>query len=132
MPLGDLALQQLRVRVRGERHHAEPLALAPQHLQRGRADRSGRAEDGDAASHTTPNSLNSPAVTGTTKYSESSRSSTPPCPGMSDEESLSPTSRLSSDSATSPTWAASATTNPTVTSCRTSSRKATRSSTSGP
>ena len=77
-PFRGLILEQLRVRVRGQRHHAEPLALAPQHLQGGRADRSGGAEDGDAAGHTTPNSLKSPAVTGTTKYSESSRSSTPP------------------------------------------------------
>src|SRR2546422_900684 len=79
-----------------------------------------------------PNSLNSPAVTGTTKYSESSRSSTPPCPGMSDEESLSPTSRLNSDSTTSPVCAATATAAPTVTSWRAPRRMATRSSTSGP
>src|SRR2546426_11811531 len=105
MPFGDLAFQQLRVRVRGERHHAEALALAPQHLQRGRADRSGRAEDSDAAGHTTPNSLKSPAVTGTTKYSESSRSSTPPRPGMSDEEALGPASRSNRDPATAPACA---------------------------
>src|SRR5947208_629115 len=51
---------------------------------------------------------------------------------MSDDESLTPASRLNSDSATSPTWAATATTTPTVASCTTPSRKATRSSTSGP
>src|SRR2546421_12892489 len=51
---------------------------------------------------------------------------------MSDEESFTPASRLNSDSATSPTCPASATTNPTVTSCQSSSRNATRSSTSGP
>src|SRR6266704_230985 len=51
---------------------------------------------------------------------------------MSEEESFTPASRLNSDSATSPTWAATATTTPTVTSCQTSSRNATRSSTSGP
>src|SRR2546427_133406 len=36
MPFGDLAFQQLRVRVRGERHHAEALALALQVLRRQR------------------------------------------------------------------------------------------------
>src|SRR5437870_4536666 len=51
---------------------------------------------------------------------------------MSDEESLSPASRLNSDSATSPVCAASATAAPIVTSCRLPSCMATRSSTSGP
>src|SRR3989475_4469083 len=51
---------------------------------------------------------------------------------MRDDESLTPTSRLNNDSATSPTCPATATTNPTVTSCQAPSRKATRSSTSGP
>src|SRR5438309_5853670 len=51
---------------------------------------------------------------------------------MSDEESFTPAPRLTSDSATPPTCAASATTNPTVTSCHGSSRNATRSSTRGP
>src|SRR2546421_8437809 len=51
---------------------------------------------------------------------------------MSDEESLSPASRLNSDSATSPVCAATATAAPTVTSCKTPSCMATRSSTSGP
>src|SRR5438552_325532 len=131
-PLGNLPLEQVHIRVRRQRRDPEPIPLARQDLERRAPDRSGGPEDRDADSHARPNSRSSPAATGATKYSESRRSSTPPCPGMSDEESLSPTSRLSSDSATSPTWAASATTNPTVTSCRTSSRKATRSSTSGP
>src|SRR5437016_612187 len=51
---------------------------------------------------------------------------------MSEEESLSPASRLNSDSATSPVCAATATAAPTVTSCKTPSCMATRSSTSGP
>src|SRR2546428_807084 len=51
---------------------------------------------------------------------------------MREEESLTPASRLNSDSATSPTWAVTVTTTPTVASCKTSSRKATRSSTRGP
>src|SRR2546422_7108414 len=51
---------------------------------------------------------------------------------MSDDESLSPASRLNSDSATSPVCAATATAAPTVTSCKLPSGMATRSSTSGP
>src|SRR5439155_962559 len=51
---------------------------------------------------------------------------------MRDDESLTPASRLNSDSATSPTWAAAATTAPTVTSWKTLSCKPRRLSTSGP
>src|SRR5439155_25645188 len=131
-PVAGLSLEKVYIRMCGQGCDAEPLPLARQDLERRTADRSGGPENRDADRHARPNSRNSPAATGATKYSESRRSSTPPCPGTSDDESLSPTSRLKSDSATSPTWAASATTNPSVTSCRTSSRKATRSSTSGP
>src|SRR6266566_7728024 len=114
-----------------ERRDPEPVALTRQDLQCRTADRSRGSEDRDADGHARPNNRNSPAATGATKYTESRRSSTPPCPGMRDEESLTPTSRLNSDSATSPTWAARTTTTPTVASCKTLSRKATRSSTSG-
>src|SRR5207302_2563231 len=51
---------------------------------------------------------------------------------MSDDESLTPASRLNADSPTPPTCAATATTNPTVASCQTPSRRATLSSTRGP
>src|SRR6266699_1722673 len=115
--------------MRGQGHDPEPLALARQHLERRAADRAGRAEDRDAGAHTTPNSRNRPAVTGRTKYSESS---TPPWPGISPEESLRPASRLNSDSATSPTCAATATSSATASSFTGPSRSATRSSTRGP
>src|SRR3977135_1591266 len=94
------------------RRDADPLPLARQHLERRATDRSGGPEDRDADGHARPNTRSTPAATGATKYSESRRSSTPPCPGMSDDESLTPTSRLNSDSATSSTWAS---TTPTIT-----------------
>src|SRR5207253_5961622 len=131
-PVGGLSLKKVGVRMRGQGRHPKPLPLARQDLERRTADRSGGPENRDADGHARPNHRNSAAATGATKYTESRRSSTPPCPGIRDEESFTPTSRLNSDSATSPTCAATATTNPTVTSCQTPSRKATRSSTSGP
>src|SRR6266542_464353 len=131
-PVRRLPLEQLGVGVGGEGCDAKPLPLPGEHPQRGAADRAGRAEDRDSDGHATPNSRNRPAVTGSTKYSESSRSSTPPWPGISEDESLTAASRLKRDSATSPTWAASATTTPTVASCTTSSRTANRSSSRGP
>src|SRR5207253_8784356 len=94
--------------------HSEALALACQDVQGGAADRAGGPEDRDADAHATPNRRSNPAVAGKTKYRESSRSSTPPWPGIRDDEPLTPASRLHSDSATSPTWAASATTAPTA------------------
>jgi hypothetical protein len=51
-------------------------------------------------------------VTGIVKKSESKRSSTPPWPGSSAPESLTPASRLSSDSARSPSCATGETTRP--------------------
>src|SRR5439155_282250 len=132
LPFGDLSLEQLRIGMGRQRRHPKPLPLARQDLERRTADRSGGPENRDADAHARPNHRNSAAATGATKYTESSRSSTPPCPGINDDESFTPTSRLNSDSATSPTCPATATTNPTVTSCHGSSRRATRSSTSGP
>src|SRR5437660_1262333 len=76
---------------------------ARQDLERRTADRSGGPENRDADAHARPNHRNSAAATGATKYTESSRSSTPPWPGINDDESFTPTSRLNSDSATSPT-----------------------------
>src|SRR5438128_6505419 len=89
--------------MRRQRRHPKPLPLARQNLERRTADRSGGPEDRDPDGHARPNHRNSAAATGATKYTESSRSSTPPCPGIRDEESFTPTSRLNSDSATSPT-----------------------------
>src|SRR5256886_12060182 len=74
--------------MRGQGCHPKPLPLARQDLERRTTDRSGGPEDRDADGHARPNNRNSPAATGATKYSESRRSSTPPCPGMRDEESL--------------------------------------------
>ena len=51
-------------------------------------------------------------MTGAAKMNESTRSSMPPCPGMSVPESLAPAARLMTDSARSPAWAASATSGP--------------------
>src|SRR5258708_23860721 len=102
VPLRRLLGAQIAVRVTGERDDAEPVPLPGQHLQRRSADRPGRAKDCNPNAHITPNMRYRPAAAGITKYRESSRSSTPPCPGMSVEESLRPTSRLNSDSAISP------------------------------
>src|SRR5436309_14713631 len=86
----------------GESHDPEPVPLAGQDLERRSADRPGRSEDCDADTHITPNMRYKPAAVGLTKYKESSRSSTPPWPGISLEESLTPAPRLNSDSATPP------------------------------
>src|SRR5213076_2117994 len=69
-----LLLEQFGVRMGGERRDAEPLALAPEHLEGRAPDRAGRAQDRDAQAHATPNRRNRPAVSGSTKYRESSRS----------------------------------------------------------
>src|SRR5229473_1477281 len=113
-PLRRLAREQVRVRVRGQGRDVKPFALAREDLERGLADRAGRPEDRNPDTHATPNSRNSPAVTGRTKYRESRRSRTPPCPGMSVEESFTPASRLKRDSATSPTAATTAPTTPPI------------------
>src|SRR5207302_418166 len=73
----ELARHHQRLLV-GQRRPSEPVALAPEHLQRGAPDGAGGAQDRDADAHATPNSRNSAAVSGSTKYSESRRSSTPP------------------------------------------------------
>src|SRR6266404_1898853 len=101
-PLALLLGEQLLVRMSGESHDAEPLPLAREHLERRSADRPGGSEDCDADTHITPNMRYKPAAVGITKYKESSRSSTPPWPGISVDESFRPASRLNSDSATSP------------------------------
>src|SRR5467141_5096713 len=85
-----------------ERDDAEPLPLPCEYLERRSADRPGGAEKRDPDTHIIPNMRYKPAAVGITKYKESSRSSTPPCPGISVEESFRPASRLNSDSATSP------------------------------
>src|SRR2546422_4072052 len=87
--------------MRRQRRHPKPLPLARQNLERRTADRSGGPEDRDPDGHARPNHRNSAAATGATKYTESSRSSTPPCPGIRDEESFTPTSRLRSEEHTS-------------------------------
>src|SRR5207244_2791311 len=102
-PFGDLSLEQLGIGMGRQRRHPKPLPLARQDLERRTADRSGGPENRDADAHARPNHRNSAAATGATKYTESSRSSTPPWPGINDDESFTPTSRLNSDSATSPT-----------------------------
>src|SRR5207249_1664710 len=57
-----LLLEQFGVRMGGERRDAEPLALAPEHLEGRAPDRAGRAQDRDAQAHATPNRRNRPAV----------------------------------------------------------------------
>src|SRR5207249_2321575 len=110
--------------------HDQRFLVGKRHALAGAQGSQGRLEPrGAHDAQASPNSRKSPAVTGRTKYSESSRSSMPPWPGKRDDESLRPTSRLNSDSATSPIWAATATTTPTVASCRTLSGKPSRSST---
>src|SRR5207249_2213512 len=100
-PVGGLSLEKVGVRMRGQGCDPEPLPLARQDLERRATDRSGGPEDRDADAHARSSNRNSAAATGATKYTASRRSRTPPCPGMRDEESLTPTSRLNSDSATS-------------------------------
>src|SRR5438874_3269881 len=101
-PLRDLFREQIGVGMGRECDNTESVSLAREHLQRRSADRPGGSEHCDADTHITPNMRYKPAAVGITKYKESSRSSTPPWPGMSVEESLRPASRLNSDSATSP------------------------------
>src|SRR5213082_3308588 len=55
-------LEQFGVRMGGERRDAEPLALAPEHLEGRAPDRAGRGQDRDAQAHATPNRRNRPAV----------------------------------------------------------------------
>src|SRR6266566_863401 len=102
LPFRRLLGEQIGVGVGSQSHDAEPVPLPGQDLERRSADRPGRSEDCDADTHITPNMRYKPAAVGITKYKESSRSSTPPWPGISVEESLRPASRLNSDSATSP------------------------------
>src|SRR5262249_55554999 len=77
-PFGCLLIEQRFVPVPRERHAPNPPPLSRQHLESGRADRPGRAEDGNATAHITPKIRYNPAAVGITKYSESSRSRTPP------------------------------------------------------
>src|SRR6266566_8984382 len=102
LPLRRLLSEQLLIGMASERDDAEPLPLAGQHLERRSADRPGGSEACDADTHITPHMRYKPAAVGITKYNESSRSSTPPWPGISVEESFMRASRLNSDSATSP------------------------------
>src|SRR5205809_840354 len=95
--------ERFLVRVSGQRGDPKPVSLTAQHLESRAADRPRGSEDCHADGHARSRIRSNAAVTGRTKYSESRRSNTPPCPGMSIEESLTPTSRLKSDSATSPT-----------------------------
>src|SRR5205814_1302554 len=88
LPLRGLSLQEAGIGVRRQRDDPKPLALAGQHLQSGAADRARGPEDRDADAHATPNRRSNPAVAGRTKYRESRRSSTPPWPGISADESL--------------------------------------------
>ena len=112
------ARRAARVVERRERGDAESVALPLEHAERRRADRAGRPEDRDAARRrsrcvtTAPRSACQPSstyATGSTKSRLSKRSRTPPWPGMSVELSFTPASRLSSDSARSPTCAATLT-----------------------
>src|SRR3989442_12617803 len=89
-PFRRLLGEQLLVRESGERDDAKPLALPCQHLERRPADRPGRAEDRDPDAHRIPNMRYNPAAVGITKYTKSSRSGTPPRPGMRVEEALRP------------------------------------------
>src|SRR5262249_53508678 len=106
-----------RVVVRREGGDAEAVSLSAKHPERRSADRPRRPEDGDPASrrwltHDGAHVRSAPKQTyeiGNTKRRLSTRSSTPPCPGMSVELSLTQAARLSSDSAMSPTGAAALT-----------------------
>src|SRR6266550_7833619 len=98
-PLPRLRGEQIAVGVGSQRDNAKSFPLPGQDLQCRSADRPGRAEDCHPNAHITPNMRYSPAAAGMTKYSESSRSSTPPWPGIRFDESLRPASRLNSDSA---------------------------------
>src|SRR5258707_133209 len=102
LPLLRLRGEQIAVGMGSQRDDPKSFPLPGQDLQCRSADRPGRAEDCHPNAHITPNMRYSPAAAAITKYSESSRSSTPPWPGMSIDESLRPTSRLNNYSATSP------------------------------
>src|SRR5437667_249272 len=76
----DLLLfgEQIASGVRRQRDDPKPLPLPGQDLESRSPDRPGRAQDRDADAHIIPNMRYNPAAVGITKYSESSRSSTPP------------------------------------------------------
>src|SRR5207344_3017313 len=89
--------------IRAQRDHFEALRMAADHIQRGGADRSGGAEQSDTAwrSHS-PSHIFATRNTGSAANRLSSRSSTPPWPGISWLESLMPEWRLSRLSNKSP------------------------------
>src|SRR5712671_5106347 len=112
--LARLLPEKRGVAVGGESSDAESLPLTVQYPQRGRTDRARRAKHRHpfgrggrrhwgTGSSRRPSSRN---ATGITNNRLSKRSRIPPCPGMMRELSFTPASRLSSDSARSPVWAA--------------------------
>src|SRR3954453_12383645 len=124
-PFSNLALQLIPIRAGGYRHQPKMLRLTAEHIQRTPTNRSRRAEERDPSRSSkprgralgpsrvdqlggrprhqiTPKRWYSAAAVGRTKYSESNRSRMPPWPGIKLLESLTPASRLNSDSAKSP------------------------------
>src|SRR5881409_2795191 len=131
-PIPFLFGEQIAIGVRSQRDYAKTLPLSRQDLERRSADRPRRAQHRDADAHIIPNMRYNPAAVGITKYSESSRSSTPPWPGMRDEESLRPASRLNSDSAMSPICPTMETARPNSNSCPALKLQPSRFSTNSP
>src|SRR5690606_4183503 len=100
--------------MRRERDDAEAVGVAIDDGERAPTDRSRRPEYRDPYGHTTPPPTTRITRTrymypaGRVKNRASKRSSTPPCPGKSRPESLTPASLLNKDSTRSPVWAATA------------------------
>src|SRR5690606_22166544 len=100
----------------GQRDHLVALGRGVDQIERALADRAGGAENGDAPplagrvhhGHGHIPRPSSSASAGAVSRNPSSRSSRPPCPGISDPLSLTPARRLSDDSARSPSCASSA------------------------
>ena len=67
LPFGHLRGELLPVPSAGQGHHAEVVALAPEHLERAPSDRAGGAEHRDPDHQMTPKARYIAAATGTTK-----------------------------------------------------------------
>ena len=97
--------QALDVALAGQRHHLVALGRAADQIERALPDRACGAEDGDAPQITRRPSQGhdhalaptSRASTGAVRSRPSTRSSTPPCPGISQPLSLTPARRLSAE-----------------------------------
>src|ERR1043166_3673331 len=113
LPFLDLLGEQRGIRAGGQRSERKPVGVPRQHIERAGPDRAGGSQNRHALKgHSTPNPRNNSVVTGSTKYSESNRSITPPWPGISAPESFTPASRLKSDSTRSPSCATTEITRP--------------------